>query len=135
MRYYLSHSHIFDNPDNKYDFSLFEQVILEAGGTGVTTEHAFGWSNQPKVIVFEANGDTHATLIGNALSKVAPWMNHPLAHPLVRRMDWFRIRIILENLDDEWNSCEERIVGGDWIASETEGRVAIERLCNRFTSE
>ena len=47
---YIKNSSIFDN--RKYDARLYIKILKEAGATKVWLENAYGWSNQPKVVIF-----------------------------------------------------------------------------------
>ena len=49
---YVDWSSVFDNPANKYDVELFSQTLKKAGARKVWAENKFGWSNQPKVVLF-----------------------------------------------------------------------------------
>ena len=49
---YIRRSSIFDNPDRKYDIPLYTKILKKAGATKVWTENAYGWSNQPEVVIF-----------------------------------------------------------------------------------
>jgi hypothetical protein len=49
---YISWSSVFDDPSVKYDIPLFMDVLKRAGARRVWTDNAFGWSNQPKVVLF-----------------------------------------------------------------------------------
>jgi len=69
MRFYLHHSSIFDNPDNIYDINLFKKVIKNNGGKNIRTSNNYGWSNQPKIISFNANIGTLKD-IENGLNKL-----------------------------------------------------------------
>lgn len=74
LRYYLLYSSIFDNPENKYDVNLFKRTIKSAGGSNIRTSYAYGWSNQPKVVTFDATDDQLSKIEG-ALNKVLPFNN------------------------------------------------------------
>ncbi len=49
---YIKNSSIFDNPDRKYDIPLYTKILKEAGATKVWTDNAYGWANQPEVVIF-----------------------------------------------------------------------------------
>lgn len=52
---YIKNSSIFDNPNNKYDISLFIKTLKDAGARNVWTSPLYGWSNQPQVVLFNEN--------------------------------------------------------------------------------
>lgn len=49
---YVKWSSIFDNTSNKYDTKLFTKTLIAAGAKKVWTDNAYGWSNQPEVVLF-----------------------------------------------------------------------------------
>lgn len=49
---YVKNSSIFDSPSNKYDIALFSKTLKDAGAKKVWKDNAFGWSNQPEVVLF-----------------------------------------------------------------------------------
>ena len=54
--YYIKWSSFFDT--NPYDIKLIEKAVKDGGGKKVKKEHAYGWANQPKVVVFDSDKDT-----------------------------------------------------------------------------
>jgi hypothetical protein len=49
---YIKWSTIFDSPANKYDTKLFMKTLKDAGAKKVWTDNAYGWDNQPEVVLF-----------------------------------------------------------------------------------
>jgi hypothetical protein len=50
---YVHNSSIFDAPANKYDIPLFMKTLKKAGAKKVWKANAYGWSNQPEVVLFQ----------------------------------------------------------------------------------
>jgi hypothetical protein len=57
---YVKWSSIFDNTSNKYDVELFMKALKAAGASKVWDDNQFGWSNQPKVVMFTGLDDKKA---------------------------------------------------------------------------
>lgn len=55
--YYVAWSSWFDN--HQYDIDLISSIIENLGEVNVHVENQFGWSNQPEVVVFEADKDSY----------------------------------------------------------------------------
>lgn len=49
---YIKYSSVFDSPANKYDTKLFMKTLKAAGAKKVWTDNAYGWDNQPEVVLF-----------------------------------------------------------------------------------
>lgn len=49
---YIKWSSIFDNPSNKYDVKLFSKALKAGGAKKVWSDNAYGWGNQPEVVLF-----------------------------------------------------------------------------------
>ena len=84
MRYYLHYSSIFDNPNNNYDIDIFKIAIKNNGGKNIRTSNNYGWSNQPKVITFNADNDTLKD-IKNELNKLPLF---EIWGCIIREKDW-----------------------------------------------
>ena len=69
MRYYLGYSTIFDDPQNIYDTHVLKKVIKNNGGKNIRMSNNYGYSNQPKVVTFNADNSTLIN-IKNALNKL-----------------------------------------------------------------
>jgi hypothetical protein len=70
--WYVKWSSIFDNPSNKYDIPLFTRTLKAAGMKKVWTDNAYGWDNQPKVVLFQ--GDAAAAQVAlDALPVFKKW--------------------------------------------------------------
>ncbi len=52
LTYYVANSSYFDT--NAYDINQIAKAVKKAGGTNIRNENAYGWSNQPEVLVFDA---------------------------------------------------------------------------------
>ena len=68
---YIKWSSIFDS--NKYDTKLFSKTLKAAGATKVWTDTAFGWSNQPDVVLFTGLDEKRAQEALSALPVFAKW--------------------------------------------------------------
>jgi hypothetical protein len=66
--YYIKWSSFFDT--NPYDIKLIEKAVKDGGGKKVKKEHAYGWANQPKVVVFDADDDILESVLNNVKSAV-----------------------------------------------------------------
>jgi hypothetical protein len=55
--YYVEWSAYFNDPTNKYDIDKIKEAIKKANGERIRTANQFGWSNQPKVVVFKTDED------------------------------------------------------------------------------
>jgi hypothetical protein len=86
-RLYLAWSSIFDSPDNKYDAALFSRVLKEAGAREITIEPAYGWSNQPDVVTFDADVNQISRFV-EKLSQVPPFAGHRTASPIIHEVTW-----------------------------------------------
>lgn len=88
MEYYIKWSSIFDNTDNKYDIELFSDALKNAGATEVWTDNAYGWSNQPEVVLFKG------------ISKEE-------AEDALKKLPVFKGGVIIGEVDVDWDKPEE----------------------------
>lgn len=58
MRYYVHDSSWFDS--HPYNTNQIKAAVRRGGGTNVRTARAYGWSNQRKVVTFNATPSTLA---------------------------------------------------------------------------
>ncbi len=70
---YVTNSSIFDNPAMKYDHDLFAQTLKQAGAKKTWTDNAFGWSNQPEVVLFTGLSVDKASKALDALPVFKKW--------------------------------------------------------------
>ncbi len=49
---YIAWSSIFNDPHNIYNKEVFTQTLKGAGAKKVWFDNAYGWSNQPEVVLF-----------------------------------------------------------------------------------
>jgi len=68
---YIKWSSIFDS--NKYDIKLFSKTLKDAGAKKVWTDTAFGWSNQPDVVLFTGLDERKAQEALSALPVFVKW--------------------------------------------------------------
>ena len=78
--YYVANSSYFDT--NKYDINRIAKAVKRAGGTNITVENAYGWTNQPKVVVFDAEED----IVASISAELARELGTDWVH--VREKDW-----------------------------------------------
>ena len=64
---YVQYSSWFNS--HKYDSNKMKAVIKEAGGKNIRLSHAYGWSNQPKVVTFNVTNLKKANEIQSELRK------------------------------------------------------------------
>ncbi len=70
-RFYVAWSSWFDT--HEYNNEKIAEAVKESGGVRVMSAHAFGWSNQPKVVTFSANNDDLSAIkeaVGEATNTV-----------------------------------------------------------------
>lgn len=82
QEYYVPWSSWFDS--NPYDEKKIKDAVKKAGGKNIKTEPAYGWRNQPDVVVFQAKAsDRDRAKIEDAVSKAlgTPWVH-------VEEKDW-----------------------------------------------
>ena len=60
MRYYVHNSSYFDS--HPYNRPKIARAVKVGGGSNVRTSYAYGWSNQPKVVTFDATQRTLPTI-------------------------------------------------------------------------
>jgi len=79
-RYYVKRSSWFDA--HRYDSTKIKRAISRAGGTNIRQSHAYGWSNQPKVVTFDA--------APSAVSKIEKEVGRSLGTQwiIVLKKDW-----------------------------------------------
>lgn len=79
-RYYVAHSSWFDT--HPYDRAKIKRAIELGGGTNVRESYGYGWSNQPKVLTFDASVSTKMR-VKRELEKAlrTSWI-------IVRKKDW-----------------------------------------------
>ena len=53
--YYVVNSSYFDT--HPYNINQIVKAVIRAGGRNIRTDNAYGWSNQPEVVVFDATDD------------------------------------------------------------------------------
>ena len=80
MRYYVHNSSYFDS--HPYNRPGIAKAVKVGGGTNVRTSYAYGWSNQPKVVTFDATS--------SALPKVQRAVERAVgtSHIIIRKKDW-----------------------------------------------
>ena len=80
MRYYVSNSSYFDS--HPYNRPKIAKAVKDGGGTNVRTSYAFGWSNQPKVVTFDATPSRLDRIKKSAQKAVGtPWI-------IIHEKDW-----------------------------------------------
>jgi hypothetical protein len=70
---YVKNSSIFDSPANRYDTKLFMKTLKAAGAKKVWTDNAYGWSNQPEVVLFSGLDEKAAQLALDDLPVFKKW--------------------------------------------------------------
>ena len=86
-RYYIARTSIFD--DRKYDSNAIAAAIRRIGGKNVRLALYHGWSNQPKVVCFDAPSDSAADLYAaHASNDVFPKNRSSLIHLRADRKFW-----------------------------------------------
>ncbi|RLF03031.1 MAG: hypothetical protein DRJ64_08710 [Thermoprotei archaeon] len=80
MRYYVDNSSWFDS--HPYNKAQIKAAVKRGGGKNIRESHNYGWSNQPKVITFEATKSTVST-VEKAIQKAlgTQWI-------IIRKKDW-----------------------------------------------
>ena len=76
QEYYVPWSSWFDS--NPYDEKKIKDAVKKAGGKNIKTEPAYGWRNQPDVVVFQAKAsDRDRAKIEDAVSNAlgTPWVD------------------------------------------------------------
>lgn len=68
---YITNSSIFDS--NKYDIKLFTNTLKKAGAKKVWTDSAYGWSNQPEVVLFTGLSEEDADEALSVLPVFKKW--------------------------------------------------------------
>ncbi len=62
IRFYIENSSIFDTPPY-YQAKRIMKLVKEGGGKNVRLSNYHGWSNQPKVVTFDAPHQPSADVI------------------------------------------------------------------------
>jgi len=80
MRYYVANSSYFDS--HLYNRPMIARAVKRSGGTNVRAANAFGWSNQPKVVTFNA--------IPTTLPKIQQAVEKAIGtqHIIIHKKDW-----------------------------------------------
>jgi len=78
--YYVANSSYFDT--NKYDINLIVKAVKRAGGRNIRTDNAYGWANQPAVVVFDAPED----MVERVATEVSETLNTDWV--IIREKDW-----------------------------------------------
>jgi hypothetical protein len=55
--YYIRQSSQFDGGRIKYDTTKISNAVKQAGGRRIRLGNTYGWSNQPKVVIFNTTYD------------------------------------------------------------------------------
>jgi len=79
-RYFIDNSSWFDT--HKYDKSLIKKAVKAGGGKNIRESYNYGWSNQPKVVCFNAD-DSVKREVEKSVEKAVgtPWI-------IIRKKDW-----------------------------------------------
>ena len=80
MRYYVKNSSYFDS--HPYNISKITTAVKRGGGTNVRASNAYGWSNQPKVVTFDATQSTLQTVQRSVERAVGT------QHIIIHKKDW-----------------------------------------------
>lgn len=70
---FIQWSSIFDNPKNKYDIELFKNILKVAKVKEIWTDNAYGWSNQPEVVLFTGLQKEDAKQVLSLLAVFRKW--------------------------------------------------------------
>jgi len=81
MRYYVDYSSVFGTRV-RYRIIQIATAVRRAGGKNVRSSYLHGWSNQPKVVTFDA-APSQVTSIGKAVGQAVgtPWI-------IIHEKDW-----------------------------------------------
>lgn len=86
-RYYIRRSSIFD--ERKYDSNAIAAAIHRHGGKNIRLALYHGWSNQPRVVCFDAPTDSAADIYASRASNdVFPKNRSSLIHLIADRKFW-----------------------------------------------
>ena len=80
MRYYVDYSSWFNA--HPYNRTKIKAAVMRGGGTNTRLSYNFGWSNQPKVVTFDATPSIKNRIekeVGRTLG--TQWI-------IVRKKDW-----------------------------------------------
>jgi hypothetical protein len=83
-RYTVTNSSIFNT--EKYDIEKIKQAVKKAGGSNIRVSNNFGWSNQPKVVTFDAS-EFELNSINKAVSEELGGSAKTLG-VIIREQDW-----------------------------------------------
>ena len=81
MRYYVDNSSYFDS--HPYPKAKIANAVKLGGGKNVRLSLKHGWSNQPKVVTFDASGKAIAERVNGAVCKAlgTSWI-------IISKKDW-----------------------------------------------
>ena len=79
-RYFIDNSSWFDV--HKYNVPLIRNAVKEGGGKNIRLSYNYGWSNQPKVVCFNADKPVKEKVEKSVKKALGtPWI-------IVRKKDW-----------------------------------------------
>ena len=79
-RYFVDNSSWFDT--HKYNKPQIKKAVKDGGGKNIRLSYNYGWSNQPKVVCFNADKSVKGTVEKSVKTAVGtPWI-------IVRKKDW-----------------------------------------------
>lgn len=110
-QYYIRNSSIFDSPPY-YQKEKIAKVLTDAGFKNVHFENAYGWSNQPEVVVFTGDPEKAVKAVEDAGKDI---------HPLIKKWG-----VIADEKD--WKKGSPSNNRAELIAYPKEG---LRRSCNR----
>jgi len=79
-RYYVANSSYFDS--HPYSKAKIAKAVKAGGGTNVRESNAFGWSNQPKVVTFNATPSTLRAIDKSVQKTIGT------SYIIIRKKDW-----------------------------------------------
>ena len=78
--FYVACSSYFDT--HSYNINQIVKALKRAGGRNITTDNAYGWSNQPEVVVFDAPDDMVEDISAQVAKRLGTdWV-------LIKEKDW-----------------------------------------------
>ncbi len=78
--FYVKNSSYFDS--HHYNIGKISRAVQKARGKNVRTESSYGWSNQPKVVVFDATEE----MVEDIAAEVSRTLDTDWVH--IRAKDW-----------------------------------------------
>ncbi len=78
--YYVANSSYFDT--HSYDTNKISKAVQQAGGRNIRTENAYDWSNQPEVVVFDAD----EKMVEDVAAEVSKELDTEWVH--IKEKDW-----------------------------------------------